>query len=103
MSSNALICLGGGSISGGGTLSRRPFRLLHLLLAARLLYSFPREMTEPIATPAHAATAATLDLLRGYESPNVTYMAPDGYWPIVWERAKGVQVWDAEGRRYCDL
>jgi 4-aminobutyrate aminotransferase-like enzyme len=28
---------------------------------------------------------------------------PDGTWPIVWERARGVHVWDAEGRKYLDL
>ncbi len=44
-----------------------------------------------------------LDLLRAYESRNVTYIAADGSWPIVWERARGVHVWDAEGRRYLDL
>ena len=30
-------------------------------------------------------------------------MEADGSWPIVWERAKGVHVWDAEGKRYLDL
>lgn len=45
----------------------------------------------------------TLELLRRYESRNVTFMEPDGSWPIVWERAKGVHVWDANGRRYLDL
>jgi 4-aminobutyrate aminotransferase-like enzyme len=48
-------------------------------------------------------TAAILDLLGAYESRNVTYIAPDGSWPIVWARAKGCHVWDAEGRRYLDL
>ena len=45
----------------------------------------------------------TLDLLRHYESRNVTFMERDGSWPIVWERAKGVHVWDAEGKKYLDL
>jgi 4-aminobutyrate aminotransferase-like enzyme len=45
----------------------------------------------------------TLDLLRAYESPNVTFLEPDGSWPIVWDRAKGVHVWDAEGKKYLDL
>lgn len=44
-----------------------------------------------------------LDLLRDFESPNVTFAAPDGSWPIVWERARGCHVWDVEGRRYLDL
>src|SRR6478735_4301539 len=30
-------------------------------------------------------------------------MDPDGSWPIVWQRARGVHVWDAEGRKYLDL
>src|SRR5881396_2447618 len=45
----------------------------------------------------------TLALLRGYESRNVTFIAPDGSWPIVWERARGVHVWDANGKKYLDL
>jgi 4-aminobutyrate aminotransferase-like enzyme len=45
----------------------------------------------------------TLALLREYESPNVTFMEPDGSWPIVWGRAKGVHVWDANGKKYLDL
>ncbi len=46
---------------------------------------------------------STLTLLRAYESRNVTFMEPDGSWPIVWERARGVHVWDAEGKKYLDL
>jgi len=45
----------------------------------------------------------TLDLLHRYESRNVTFLDPDGSWPIVWERAEGVHVWDAEGKKYLDL
>ena len=48
-------------------------------------------------------TAAILQQLRRFESRNVTFIARDGAWPIVWERAKGSHVWDAEGRRYLDL
>ncbi|MEQ2010034.1 MAG: aminotransferase class III-fold pyridoxal phosphate-dependent enzyme, partial [Limisphaerales bacterium] len=48
-------------------------------------------------------TQQTLDLLRSYESRNVTFMEGDGSWPIVWTRASGVNVWDAEGRKYLDL
>ncbi len=44
-----------------------------------------------------------LDLLGAYESRNITFMEPDGSWPIVWERARGVHVWDAEGKQYLDL
>ncbi len=45
----------------------------------------------------------TLQLLRQFESPNVTFIDPDGTWPIVWTKAKGCHVWDAEGRKYLDL
>ncbi len=48
-------------------------------------------------------TRQILNLLRDFESPNVTFMDPDGSWPIVWERARGVHVWDVEGRKYLDL
>ena len=48
-------------------------------------------------------TAKTLQLLRAYESRNVTFLDPAGDWPIVWERAKGVHVWDAKGNKYLDL
>ena len=48
-------------------------------------------------------SARILDVLRRYESRNVTFLAPDGSWPIVWQRAKGVQVWDADGNQYLDL
>ena len=48
-------------------------------------------------------TRQTLQLLRAYESRNVTFLSPDGSWPIVWERASGVHVWDADGKKYLDL
>jgi len=47
--------------------------------------------------------AETIRLLRAYESRNVTFIEPDGSWPMVWKRARGVHVWDAAGRRYLDL
>src|SRR5688572_25457241 len=50
-----------------------------------------------------AVSKTTLDLLRTYESHNVTFIEPDGSWPIVWERAKGVNVWDVAGEKYLDL
>ena len=48
-------------------------------------------------------TRQVLELLQRHESRNITFIDPDGTWPIVWERAKGVHVWDAEGRKYLDL
>ena len=50
-----------------------------------------------------ASTKTILQQLRDFESRNITFMEADGSWPIVWERAKGVHVWDAEGKRYLDL
>jgi 4-aminobutyrate aminotransferase-like enzyme len=48
-------------------------------------------------------TAQTIQLLRDYESRNIMFTEPDGSWPIVWERAQGVHVWDADGKKYLDL
>lgn len=39
--------------------------------------------------------------LRAVESRNVTMVAPD--WPVFWEHAEGVNVWDADGNRYLDF
>ncbi len=39
--------------------------------------------------------------LKRYESRNVTYTAND--WPVFWQRAEGVNVWDADGNRFLDL
>ena len=48
-------------------------------------------------------TKQTIQLLHTFESRNVTFIEPDGSWPIVWDRAQGVDVWDADGRKYLDL
>jgi 4-aminobutyrate aminotransferase-like enzyme len=48
-------------------------------------------------------TKQVLDRLRDYESRNVTFIESDGSWPVVWERARGAHVWDADGRKYLDL
>ena len=53
--------------------------------------------------PARSTRSSTLELLRTYESQNVTFIDSDGSWPIVWERARGVHVWDERGKRYLDL
>ncbi|MCX7872450.1 MAG: aspartate aminotransferase family protein [Verrucomicrobiae bacterium] len=44
-----------------------------------------------------------LELLKKYESRNIIFIDPDGSWPIVWERARGVYVFDIDGKRYIDL
>ena len=53
--------------------------------------------------PTLLRSSRVLDLLRRYESRNVTFIDPDGSWPVVWDRARGVHVWDAEGKQYLDL
>lgn len=53
--------------------------------------------------PAAPKTQSTLVLLTRFESRNITFQDPEGGWPIVWERARGVHVWDAEGKRHLDL
>jgi 4-aminobutyrate aminotransferase-like enzyme len=50
-----------------------------------------------------AETKKILQLLRDFESRNVTFLEPDGSWPVVWDRAKDVFVWDADGKKYLDL
>ena len=39
--------------------------------------------------------------LRQSESRNITYISDR--WPIFWDRAAGVHVWDVDGNRYLDL
>lgn len=39
--------------------------------------------------------------LRAVESRNITMIGPD--WPVFWERAEGVNVWDADGNRFLDF
>ena len=39
--------------------------------------------------------------LRRCESRNVTLVSGD--WPVFWERAEGVNVWDADGNRFLDF
>jgi 4-aminobutyrate aminotransferase-like enzyme len=39
--------------------------------------------------------------LRAHESRNVTYIS--SRFPVFWERAQGVNVWDVDGNRFLDL
>jgi len=39
--------------------------------------------------------------LRRVESRNITFVSDR--WPIFWQRARGANVWDADGNRYLDL
>ncbi len=56
------------------------------------------ELHTEIPGPRSKALAAEL---RRYESPNVTFVTSD--WPVFWERAEGVNVWDADGNRFLDF
>lgn len=49
------------------------------------------------------ATQRTLETLQRFESRNVTFIDPQGGWPIVWQKARGNHVWDVEGKKYLDL
>ncbi|MCX7888003.1 MAG: aspartate aminotransferase family protein, partial [Verrucomicrobiae bacterium] len=39
--------------------------------------------------------------LHRVESHNVTFVSEN--WPVFWQRARGVNVWDVDGNRYLDL
>ncbi|MDG0993684.1 MAG: aspartate aminotransferase family protein [Akkermansiaceae bacterium] len=41
------------------------------------------------------------DELNNYECRNVTYTGTD--WPVFWQRANGVNVWDEDGNQFLDL
>ncbi len=48
-------------------------------------------------------TKKILQQLRDFESRNILFLESDGSWPIVWDRARDVHVWDASGKKYLDL
>ncbi len=52
----------------------------------------------PIPGPRSLALA---EKLRRHESRNVTFLADD--FPVFWQRAHDVNVWDADGNRFLDL
>ena len=56
------------------------------------------EIHTPIPGPRSRELAARL---RAHESRNVTFLADD--WPVFWQRAEGVNVWDVDGNRFLDL
>ena len=56
------------------------------------------ESVTPIPGPRSRELAAEL---RAHESRNVTYVS-SGF-PVFWERAQGVNVWDVDGNRFLDL
>jgi len=59
-------------------------------------------MLPEISTPVPGPRSLELAVrLQQVECRNTTYCNPD--WPVFWERAEGVNVWDADGNRYLDL
>ena len=56
------------------------------------------ELITPIPGPRSRELAVEL---RAHESRNVTYVSPG--FPVFWERAHGVNVWDVDGNRFLDL
>jgi len=58
-------------------------------------------MLPALQTPVPGARSlAAAAQLRRYESRNVTYT--DAEFPIFWQRAEGVNVWDVDGNRFLD-
>ncbi len=55
------------------------------------------EIRTPIPGPRSREAA---EILRRFESRNVTYLDAD--FPIFWQRAEGTNVWDADGNRFLD-
>ncbi|MBV8329088.1 MAG: aminotransferase class III-fold pyridoxal phosphate-dependent enzyme, partial [Verrucomicrobia bacterium] len=56
------------------------------------------EIRTPIPGPRSRELASSLSK---YENRNVTYFAAD--FPIFWDRASGVNVWDVDGNRFVDF
>ena len=50
----------------------------------------------------HTRSKQVLETLRAYESQNLLCTDPALDWPLVWQRAKGMFVWDLDGNRYLD-
>lgn len=58
------------------------------------------EIRTPVPGPRSRALAAEL---RRWESPNVTYIDPEGRFPVFWESASGCLVTDVDGNTLLDL
>lgn len=63
--------------------------------------SFGRMLPEIREAPPGPRSRALAAELARYESPNVTYLAPD--FPVFWEAAAGANVRDVDGNVYVDL
>lgn len=62
-----------------------------------------KKTTRSSPAPPGITNREVLRELRRYESQNVTFIEEDGSWPLVWQRAQGMHVWDLAGRAYLDL
>lgn len=58
------------------------------------------EVRGPVPGPHSLALAAEL---RRWESPNITYLDPQGRFPVFWESASGCLVTDVDGNTFLDL
>lgn len=56
---------------------------------------------ELVVPPPGDASRALAQRLARVESPNVTFLSDS--FPIFWDRARGSNVWDADGNRFVDL
>ncbi|MFD0892718.1 aspartate aminotransferase family protein [Luteolibacter ambystomatis] len=56
------------------------------------------DLITPVPGPRSQQLAARLGEV---ECRNTTFRSPE--WPVFWERAEGVNVWDADGNRYLEL
>lgn len=56
------------------------------------------DLITEVPGPRSLALAARL---RRSECHNTTFISPD--WPVFWERADGVNIWDVDGNRFIDL
>jgi 4-aminobutyrate aminotransferase and related aminotransferases len=58
------------------------------------------ELKTEIPGPRSLALAAEL---RQWENPNITYVDPEGRFPVFWESARGCLVTDVDGNTFLDL
>lgn len=63
--------------------------------------SRPDQPPNVTSRPPAAASRDLAERLRAVESRDVTWTGDD--FPVFWERARGCNVWDADGNRYVDL
>jgi 4-aminobutyrate aminotransferase / (S)-3-amino-2-methylpropionate transaminase / 5-aminovalerate transaminase len=64
-------------------------------------YAFGERLPDVRTPPPGPASRALAEELAEYESPNVTYLAPD--FPVFWESAAAANVRDVDGNVYVDL